>query len=156
MPDLTVYRAKPNPAGKDKLGKLSPNSQLNGEWVDIFNPTDKTFSMQGVKLYDHIFSPYMCKDEGHRSFFTFGNFSFPPKKVVRIHSGKSVPVNNLPSVDREGADYHGFTNEGYVLNNACGDKIEIHNGSNIFIDAASYSGMLPEGLILRRQGSVLV
>ncbi len=157
MADLTVYRAKPNPVGKDKLGNFSPNSQLNGEWVDIYNSSGRDLNMQGVELYDHIFSaPYLCRDEGKRPFFKFGSWTFPAGKVVRIHSGKSVPIDQLSAIDRNGADYHGFTEDGYVLNNACGDKIEIYNDRSIFIDAASYRGGLPEGSILFRQASILV
>lgn len=153
MSDLLIFRAKPNPNGKDRRGPLTTNSQLNGEWVDIYNSSDKNLTMEGVGLYDHTFSGY-CVDNGKRRYYVFPNWSFPKGKIVRVHSGNKP--TQLSYEDSNGADFHAYTDSDYVLNNSCGDKIEVRNALGGFIDDTSFVGNVPNGKVLTRKGVYLV
>lgn len=155
MADITILRAKPNPVGKDKYGSHSPQTQLHAEWVDLYNSSGHALSMVDVKLYDHTFDVF-CNDRGKRSIFTFGEFSLPANCVVRIHSGNRIDASQLPLEDRNGADYHGYTGNNYVLNNNCGDILEVRSQNDVLIDKTSYSARPLEGAILVRKGDYLV
>src|SRR3990170_1123050 len=56
MPDLPVTRALPNPVGKDLLGGWATNEQLNGEWVEFHNVSQRLLSLEGVAILHYTFS----------------------------------------------------------------------------------------------------
>jgi len=155
MKDLTIFRVKPNPIGKDKLGNNALNSQLVGEWVDIKNTSGKKLNMVGVEIYDHTFNNF-CGDQGKRKVYTFGSYSMPIGAVVRIHSGNKVPITSLNQIDRVGANAHAFTGYYYVWNNGCGDIAEVRNSEGVLIDKASYGARPTEGKILVRVADMLI
>lgn len=149
--DLLVWRAKPNPIGKDRRVA----SQLHAEWVDVKNVSARSLQMADVKIYDHTFNN-VCGDHGPRLVFTFPAFVLPVGAVVRIHSGKAVLVSQLPLAEQQGADYHAFTNEQeFIWNNVCGDFVEIRSSQNIVLDKTSYGPRPLEGKTLLRQGAYL-
>ncbi|MEK7176691.1 MAG: lamin tail domain-containing protein [Patescibacteria group bacterium] len=152
---LYILRAKPNPSGKDKYGQYAPNSQQNAEWIDIQNTSGKALNMTGVKVYDHKFDVY-GRDEGRREVYKFGSWDMPVNTVVRIHSGDRVEISSLPSIDRDGANYHFFTWQPYVWNNVWGDTAEVRNSTDLLIDKASYGRNPTEGAILKRYGDHLI
>lgn len=48
-----------------------------------------------------------------------------PGEILRIHSGGFLPIAELLSVDREGANYHKFTGKNYILDNKRVDGIRV-------------------------------
>lgn len=155
MTDLTITQLKPNPLGKDLVGKFASNTQLVGEWVDIKNTSGKNLNMTGVKVYDHTFTG-ACGDEGARVVYTFATMTLLAGYTVRIHSGSWVPESSLSLLDRAGADLHLYTGYSYVWNNVCGDTAEVRNAVGVYVDWASYFSNPREGKILKRQGRLLV
>lgn len=155
MSDIIILRAKPNPYGKDRYGFHATQELLRAEWIDLYNNTNHGLNMDGVSLYDHTFGT-TCGDQGKRLIFRFGVFTLPSGSVVRIHSGESIESSKLPPEDSNGADYHGYTTYNYVLNNLCGDIIEVRNKEDVLVDKTSYSPKPAEGDILERKGNLLI
>ena len=43
-----IIKAKPNPAGKDRVSGITPKKQLAAEWVDFKNIGDESFGLQSA------------------------------------------------------------------------------------------------------------
>lgn len=157
MKQLKVTQAKPNPSGNDRLGPIVPSSQLASEWVDFTNSGDENYPLETTKLY-HIAYTEQYPNGVWEEVMRF-NGTLGIGKIVRVHSGGTIPLENLYSVDRTGADYHLFTGKNYVWNNDRGDTPRlalIYSGKTYEIDKASYSPHPFEGKILKRNGERLI
>lgn len=158
---LQIFRAKPNPVGKDKVGNTPKAEQLLGEWVDIKNVGTESVPFRGMSLYHTIFDS-RCGTAGEvRSYWEqTGDGVLPVGKILRIHTGRRADESVMLSEDKSGRDWFDFANEqNFVLNNRCGDRIRVvwpDSAGKIWKDEASYAPALPEGVILVRQGDVLV
>src|SRR5438552_1910375 len=92
MSDLTVTRAVPNPAGKDRTPTHQvTNQQLNAEWMEFENTTRGTLSVQGVGLYDYTFDRG-CEKTGEDLVMSFVGAVLPGHSV-RVHSGSGIPYD---------------------------------------------------------------
>lgn len=58
---ILVYRAKPNPAGKDRAYGYPQQQQLLGEWVDLQNTGDASVSLSSLHLYHENFLSRECR-----------------------------------------------------------------------------------------------
>ncbi len=158
MVKITISAAKPNPSGKDLIGALAPISQLHGEWVDIRNDAYQAVNLEQLSVYDKTFDNN-CVVQGNREIYRFPNrFVLQPNEIVRIHSGRTVPISQLKQQDYEGANYHVFTESSYyVLNNKCGDTLALYadNGRTCW-DKTSYRPCPIEGKILKRVADYLI
>jgi len=157
MTRITVTQAKPNPAGKDRLGNLVPSSQLAGEWVDFKNTGDESYFLNNIELQHIAYTPSYPNGVWDKVMGFSGNIGVG--EVVRVHSGGKIPLENLSPVDFIGADYHLFTGGGYVWNNNRSDTPRLilrKNGQIYELDKASYSPNPPEGRILVRNGMQLI
>jgi hypothetical protein len=151
---LQITRIKPNPAGKDRnrYGQ-TPASQLAAEWVDFKNNGTASFDCSQLELwhraYHHGQAPTWDKVMSFKG-------SLQPGKTVRVHSG-SGPDNVIRDEDRQGADFHLFTDKDYVWNNKEGDTPALYNPvTKVTLDSASYDPNPPEGEVLVRSGDKLV
>lgn len=159
---LQIFRAKPNPIGKDKTpsGQSKP-SQLLGEWVDIKNIGSLPIRFSTIKVYHTIYNQY-CQTTGQTELYWFSHSqdSLGVGQVLRIHTGKKKDEHLISEIDSRGADWHGYADrDNFVLNNRCGDKIIItwqDSQGRTFRDEASYAPNQPEGVILKRVGNQLV
>ncbi len=160
---IQVYRAKPNPQGKDRLRYGAPDAQqLLAEWVDLKNIGDEAVRMSTLHL-------------AHRQFDKSGNMMAQPSiywtgssselllpgKIVRVHTGKSSTAYLMRQEDRLGVDHHEFAENGnFVLNNKEGDHISVwwktSEGKWNIDDQASYDPNPREGAILIRVGQKLI
>lgn len=157
MIDLTITQAKPNPAGKDRMGNTVPSTQLAGEWVDFQNTGYNSISLTNIEL-QHIAYTAMSPRGVWSKVMSFKG-SLPSRKVARIHSGGKVPLSLLSQIDVMGADYHLFTGKSYVWNNAQNDcpRLVLRGGTTVSeIDKATYAANSAEGKILTRQGEFLI
>ena len=151
---LQIIRIKPNPAGKDRNRySQTPASQLAGEWVDFKNIGSTAFDCAQLELwhraYHHGQAPTWDKVMSFKG-------SLEPGKIVRVHSG-SGPYAVIRDEDRNGADYHLFTERDYVWNNKEGDTPALYNpATKVTLDSASYDPYPPEGEVLVRSGDKLV
>lgn len=153
MKILRVVRAKPNPAGKDRIGTITPKKQLAAEWLDFKNAADESYELQGVSLHHIAYQPG-CRDGKWAEIMSFKG-ALRPGEVVRVHSGPEIPLSEMYPEDAAGATYHLFTGNNYVWNNDCGDTAGLWDGK-VWIDAASYDPYPVEGKILTRQGDKLI
>lgn len=152
---LKIFKAKPNPDGKDKFDGVSPvaKQRVAGEWVDIKNESlFEKINLDGLEL--------CVADENHEAkldwkiVFKFpvgGDFALGPEKTVRIHAGDMISQFALLPEDRDNADFHLYTQSGYFLHN----KLEQHIGlwctvKEKWIDRCHYEAYPPEGEILYR------
>jgi hypothetical protein len=157
MTSLSITQAKPNPAGKDRLGTFVPSSQLASEWVDFKNTGNENYFLSGIKLHHVAYKlgyPNGVWEEvmGFKGTLGVG-------EVVRVHSGGEIPLSSLYPEDRVGANYHLFTGKNYVWNNSRSDSPRLvwqQNGETIELDKASYFANPPEGAILHRRGNSLL
>lgn len=157
MKRLTITQAKPNPAGKDRLGNLVPSSQLAGEWVDFKNTGDEDYLLDNIKLY-HVVYTTARPDGVWEEIMGFNGF-LDIGKVVRVHSGGKISLTELLPIDKAGADYHLFTGDNYVWNNDKSDSPRLalkQNGQTYEVDKATYSAYPSEGKILKRIGGQLI
>lgn len=153
MKVLRVIKAKPNPVGKDRVGRTTPNRQLAAEWVDFKNAGDEPYPLQGISLQHIAYQP-RCRDGRWETVMAFQG-TVESGRVVRIHSGSELSLSEMNPEDVAGADHHLFTNRNYIWNNDCGDTARLWNGL-IAVDAASYDPYPMEGKILVRQGDKLL
>src|SRR5439155_17255059 len=103
----------------------------------------------------HIAYQSRCRDPKWERAMTFTG-SLPVRKAVRVHSGASIPLDQMYSEDARGVDYHVYTGiNNYIWNNACGDTAVLFNGRTNE-DSASYDPHPPDGAVLRRLGDKLV
>jgi predicted extracellular nuclease len=154
MKTLVVFRAKPNPAGKDKnkSGHASA-AQLGGEWIDVRNTGSYTVDLTSVEVNHSAYD-----SAGQRSWAAVTTLSgtLGPGQVIRVHSG-SGPEAYLNTEDRQGADRHHFTGKNYVWNNDKGDTPALWQlGSNVWIDNTYYDPYPLEGAVLVRRHEKLV
>jgi hypothetical protein len=154
MKSLRIIRIKPNPSGKDRVGRYIPAAQLAAEWVDFQNDGTEPFLLDGIALYHLAYQP-QCRDPRWETVQTFSG-TLQPQKIVRVHSGEKLITDQMYPEDVAGVDHHVFTGRRiYVWNNDCGDSAALYNGK-AFEDQASYDPYPPEGVILHRQGDKLV
>lgn len=150
---LQIIKAKPNPAGKDRIGNFSPQSQLAGEWVDIQNIGSQPVDMANFKLYHWAYK--IPKSEWE--IVTDFQGILPIGEIVRIHAGQSIPLNQLHSEDIAGAQHHVFSEKGYVWNNDNADYPSIWNvAGKKWIDQSEYDSFPEEGRILQRVNNKLI
>jgi hypothetical protein len=151
---LRIVKAKPNPAGKDRNGSFAPPAQLAGEWIDFVNDGNESFPLEAVSLWHVAYQPG-CRDAKWDRVTTFSS-SVPVGKVVRVHSGDPIPLEQMYPEDARGADYHVFTRRrNYVWNNDCGDTAALQYGQATE-DSANYDPYPPEGAVLHRVGDKLM
>lgn len=143
MPDLLITRTLPNPAGKDRTpGHLVNNDQLNGEWIEFRNSTQKTLTIDGVSIAHHTFNSY-CRQTDEDVLTSFTG-PMPAGSSIRLHTGAGQPWD-------EGTIRHLYLGRGnYVWNNRCGDTALLRVADGGLIDQASYDPNPPEGTILNR------
>lgn len=155
MANLLIWRAKPNPAGKDKVGEKPKPEQLNGEWAEIKNTSATNQSLGGVKLSHTLFDTHGKPEKTEVYWVGKGTISLKPGEVVRVHTGRSADKGLMKVEDSAGADYHDFAENGqFKLNNKEGDKlyVEYTDGS----DNAYYDPHVKEGVVLIRVGDKLI
>ena len=160
---LQIFRAKPNPAGKDKAGSYPKPEQLLGEWVDIKNVGTEAVPFGTMALTHTLFNDY-CQRTGKIETYFSGSSadtqSLAPGQVLRIHTGRKSDEAHMKYEDKKGRDWWNFANsDQFKLNNRCGDAIVVSwkdaYGRDLQ-DAAEYERNQPEGAILVRSGSKLV
>ena len=150
---LKIIKAKPNPAGKDRIGNLSSQSQLAGEWVDIENTGNYSVSLENIELYHWA---YKQPEPGWELVMNFKG-SLPSGEVMRVHSSGKIPLEQLHAIDRQGADYHLFSGTGYVWNNDKEDRPTLWDSvKKEYVDKTSYDSYPPEGKILQRVNNKLI
>lgn len=157
MKQLLIIQAKPNPSGKDRLGYVVPSSQLAGEWVDFKNTGDESYLLDNIKLH-HVAYTTQYPNGVWEEVMSF-NGILGIGKVVRVHSGGEIPLENLYQIDRFGADFHLFTGGNYICNNNRPDSPRLvlqQNNQTYEIDHASYSAYPAEGKVLKRVGNNLL
>jgi hypothetical protein len=144
MPDLYITKALPNPAGKDRTPTHQVTvDQLNGEWLEFQNISNKNLNLEGVHL-DHYTFDNLCRQTGEAILVTL-NCSLASRKSMRVHTGRGQAW-------WEGDLYHVYAGHGnYVWNNRCGDIAILRVASGGKIDWASYLPNPGEGRILQRQ-----
>ncbi len=163
MPNLTVTRAKPNPAGRDRANGRPIVSQLLGEWVDLTNTASTAINLGGAGLTHRTYDA-QGRLEPNSTIYWQGSAAIvlQPGQVLRVHTGRESDRGVMNYEDSVGAHYHAFAeSNNFVLNNAQGDEPSIwakdSNGRwSIRIDGAWYSPHPPEGAVLRRSGDNLV
>ncbi|MCB1103357.1 MAG: hypothetical protein H7A44_08120 [Opitutaceae bacterium] len=163
MPNLTVTRAKPNPAGRDRANGRSLPAQLLGEWVDITNTATTAISLGGSGLTHREYDAQgQLKQESTVYWQGSARQVLQPGQVLRVHTGRESDRAAMSYQDSVGAHYHAFAESyNFVLNNAQGDEPSIwakdrNDRWSIRIDGAWYSPYPPEGIALRRMGDRLV
>jgi hypothetical protein len=157
---LQIWKAKPNPAGKDKVLGTPKAEQLLGEWVDIKNTGTEPIRFSEMSLSHTLYDRHCNKTGRTEQYWSGGgDNSLSPGQVVRIHTGRASDEHLMNPKDKENRDWKGFANrDNFVLNNVCGDVISVtwRDASGVRWDTASYDRNQPEGEILHRQGSKLV
>ena len=154
--NLQVYRAKPNPAGKDRTRSGPLSEQLVAEWVDIKNVGDQSVRFATMELHDTTFAPG-CRADGTECYWRGGQGQevLAPGQILRVHTGSKRYEATLSAEDR-GSDvtWTAFAERGnFVLNNDCGDVITViwSDGSGKrWKDSAAYDPQPPEGAVLYR------
>jgi len=157
MKQLLIIQAKPNPLGKDRVLNFIPQSQLAGEWVDFKNSGSEHYSLENIKLHHVAYTTKYPNGVWDEVMGFTGTLS--TNKIIRIHSGGKIPLENLSSIDMIGADYHLFTGGSYIWNNDKSDspRLVLKQNRKVYeIDKASYSTNPPEGRILLRSGNYLI
>jgi len=158
---LQVYRAKPNPAGKDRTRSGPIPQQLVAEWADIKNVGTQPVPFATMDLHDVVFGPH-CKVDGSKKYWS-GNTSegaLEPGQILRVYTGSKTFESSLSAEDR-GSDvaWRAFAGHGnFVLNNDCGDVITVFRQSadgKRWYDQAGYDPNPPEGVVLYRVGERL-
>lgn len=143
MPDLYVTRALPNPPGKDRTpANRATNEQLNAEWVEFQNTTDRTLSLDGVSL-THMTFDNRCNPH-HEDHLTAFTGSLQAGRSIRIHTGSGTGW-------WEGDIFHFYLGrENFVWNNVCGDRVQLRNQQGQSLDWAAYAPNSADGKVLLR------
>ena len=156
MSELQTFRLKPNPPGKDRSRYGAEARQLSAEWVDLKSVGSLSAALTTLELYHLAYpggggQPTWEKVTGLQGSLRAG-------EVVRIHSGREIPLAVLDAEDAHGADFHIFVGRDlYVWNNAQGDCSGLWNASSkAWVDKTSYDPYPPEGVVLMRAGEKLV
>jgi hypothetical protein len=152
--NLKITRAKPNPSGKDVTKPPTVISQLSSEWVDIQNMGKSPINTNGIELF-HL--AYLSNGKSKWEVAIKFSEILEAGKVVRVHSGKPIPVAQMNYQDRFGADHHVFTEKNYIWNNDKPDKPSLwHKPKKEWVDQVEYIACPLEGKILKRIGNKLV
>src|SRR6266545_229659 len=101
MKALRIIKAKPNPAGKDRIGGVAPKKQLAAEWVDFKNIGDESFGLQGLSLQHIAYQPH-CRDGKWAWLMNFSG-ALHGGEVIRVHSGAEIPLYEMHPEDASGA-----------------------------------------------------
>ncbi len=159
---ILVYRAKPNPAGKDRVSGYPQQQQLLGEWVDLQNTGDASVNLSMLNLCHVQFSNQGVPEDKPTIYWT-GKYEevLKPGQILRVHTGKSAYASSMAYNDTQGVHLHAFAEKGnFVLNNNYGDVISVwwkdKDGNWRKEDAAGYDPNPPEGVILKRAGDKLI
>ncbi|HRJ46199.1 MAG TPA: hypothetical protein PKY38_02480 [Opitutaceae bacterium] len=159
---VQIHRAKPNPAGKDKVYGQPIAKQLLGEWVDLKNVGDAAVSFSTLHLANAEFGPG-CQLKRQAQIYWDGPATgiLQPGEIVRVHTGRESDAWQMHPDDRSGVHHHAYANSGnFVLNNDCGDHLSVwwktSGGEWKPEDSTSYDANPPEGQVLQRSGSKLV
>ena len=155
---LQVIKAKPNPAGKDRVPRLlTTQSRLGAEWIDIKNIGSVGHSLKNIQIY------HVAYINGKAEWKLLKDFNsallipaLPSGIIMRIHSGNG-PLSALLPEDVQGASRHYFTGKNYVWNNDKIDRPMIYdsNSKNI-IDQTYYDSFPEDGRILERHNDKLI
>ena len=151
---LEIIKAKPNPAGKDKVYGTPRPEQLLGEWVDIKNVGTEPIQFSKMSLLHTLFDNY-CNNTGRVDPYWSGGSEFlAVGQIIRVHTGRISDKHLMNPADGLGCNWHGYANrDNFVLNNSCGDIITIawtNSFGSTQRDTVSYSRNQPEGAILER------
>lgn len=152
---LLITKAKPNPAGKDRIGRtLTPAVQLAAEWVDIKNNGGTPVDLSSVELY-HWAYPALRKAEWELATGFSGVLD--AGQTMRVHSGEPIALSQMHFEDRNGAEHHVFTRKNYIWNNDKTDHPMLwYKASGQELDRATYDAPVAGGRILTRIGAKLV
>ena len=152
--NLLIIKAKPNPLGKDRIGRtFTPAIQLAAEWVDFQNIAKTAINLNGTQMYHLAYLP--GKTEWELVIELSGVIQ--SGEIVRIHSGNPLPLNQMNFQDTIGANYHVFTGKNYVWNNDKLDKPYLwYKPTQQKIDLTYYDAWPVEGKILQRLNDKLI
>jgi hypothetical protein len=160
---IQIYRAKPNPAGKDraKTSGATPE-QLLAEWVDLKNIGDQSVTLSWLNLSNFHYDNN-CKREDSPTIYWTGESTdvLGVGKIVRVHTGRASQSASMLAADRAGADLHVFANRGnFILNNKCGDVLGVwykstQDKSWLKDDGTYYDPNPGEGAVLVRTNAKL-
>lgn len=155
MASLLITKAKPNPAGKDRIGRtLTPSTQLAAEWIDFQNVGGNSIRLDGTALYHWAYT-YGTQGEWRLVTNLYGVLK--PGEIVRVHSGTEIPVWQMRLEDQTGANYHIFSKQNYIWNNNQADFPSLwYVPTKQWIDQTSYDAFQVEGKILQRYGNKLI
>lgn len=152
---LLITKAKPNPLGKDRTGRIfTPAVQLAGEWVDFQNTTRTALNLNGTQMY-HV--AYLPNGTTEWQLIIELSGTIQSGEIVRIHSGNPLALNQMNNIDAVGAHYHVFTGKNYVWNNNKLDRPYLwYKPTKQPIDQTYYDAYPIEGKILQRINNKLV
>ncbi len=159
---ILVYRAKPNPIGKDRVSGYPQQQQLLGEWVDLQNTGDASVNLSILNLCHIQFSNQGIPEDKPSIYWTGKSGEvLKAGQIVRVHTGKSEYIGSMAYNDAQGVHLHSFAGKGnFVLNNNYGDVISVwwkgNDGTWYKEDAAGYDPYPPEGTVLKRDGDKLI
>lgn len=151
---LQITQIKPNPAGKDRNRQgQATAAQLAAEWVDFKNIGSTVVEMGAIELWHRAY--HVGQQATWEKVVGFTG-TLRGGSTVRVHSG-SGPESAMRDEDRQGSEYHVFTDKNYVWNNKEGDTPALYNRqTQQTLDSASYDPYPPEGQVLVRMGGKLV
>lgn len=158
---IQIIRAKPNPLGRDRLGRTVPSSQLAGEWIDIKNVGTEVYGFKSIVLEHVAYPPGFPYGQWERVIDLTPAGSLAVNQTLRVHSGGRIDLSLLHQVDIQGAELHIFTGKSYVWNNDRSDtaRLMFYPASPnlpFCVDQAGYTLAPREGAILQRRGNLLV
>lgn len=118
---VLINEFMPNPSGSDQG---TAGGALDGEWVELFNPTNVPVSVAGWVLYDNV--------DTHALPITAANTNT---------GGTTVPAYGYLVVYRDG-------NTVFELNNATPDSVRLFSGAigsgGVLVDSHSYTAEAPD------------
>lgn len=143
MPDLYITTVTPNPAGKDRTpANQVTNTQLNGEWLEFQNTSQRALSLDGVSLCHYTFDNF-CRKTGE-DILTGFHGSLAAGRRMRVHTGSGQPWP-------EGTIHHVYVGRSnFAWNNRCGDTALLRHSAGHNIDWAGYDPNPGEGAVLLR------
>lgn len=152
---LLITKAKPNPYGKDRVGRtLTPEAQLAGEWIDFKNISSAPVNLGNIRLYHKA---YLNGGDWEWELVTDFTGVLPVGEIIRVHSGGFLPTSQMNPVDQAGVDHYVFSGKNYVWNNSKTDSPYLWNQSEKkSVDITEYDAYPTEGRILNRMGDKLI
>lgn len=153
MSKLQIWRAKPNPAGKDKSNGKPSARQLNGEWAEIKNTSATEVDLTNLQLSHTLYDENGNPEPKPEVYWTAKKgLKLSGNEVLRVHTGHEA--DGLDSDDSTGADVHAYAEHGnFKLNNKEGDHLYLNRATP---DSAYYDPNVREGAVLTRVGEKLV